>query len=120
MAHDPFSGSPHRFTTLPEPDLSKVRSETPAERRTVEIANGEEPDGIAYRCHMEGDNWVVTITQPDGSTFIKKFGWSHDPVCGGPDVADVAKAEEIMERLVKRAREEVAAAQWRSVQHLTR
>ena len=67
--------------------------------RVVEIANGKESDGISYRAHLDAPDWVITVTHPDGRVLTERFHWTFEPRCG-PDVADMAQAENIMERLI--------------------
>jgi hypothetical protein len=68
-----------------------------------EVANGVEDDGIKYRVQVESPEYVVTVTHPDGRELIERYHWIFEPRFG-PDVADVARGEEIMDRLIAQFR----------------
>jgi hypothetical protein len=72
-----------------------------------ELANGLEPDGIKYRVHLEAPEYVVTVTHPDGRVLVERYHWTWEPRLG-PDIADVATGEEIVERLITRLRDNPA------------
>ena len=74
----------------------------------MELANGSEPDGIKYRVHLEAPQWVVTVTHPNGRVLSERFNWAWEPRAG-PDVADVSRAEQIMDRLIDKSRKQETA-----------
>lgn len=69
----------------------------------MELANGKEPDGIAYRVYLEPPNWIAEVTAPDGTKLIESWHWAYPPKAGA-DVADYAHTEEALERLIVKMR----------------
>lgn len=69
----------------------------------MKIADGTEADGIKYTCQLVGEQWKITVTHPNGKQLTEGFPWTYPPVAG-PDVADVATAENIMDRLIAEIR----------------
>ncbi len=69
----------------------------------MKLADGTESDGITYRVELVGREWIATVARPDGKTFTDKWEMQHAPVCG-PDVVDVARGNDVLEKLIQKAR----------------
>jgi hypothetical protein len=69
----------------------------------MEIANGKEPDSLTYRVFLAPPNWVAEVRHPDGRILRETWRWAHEPVFR-PDVADLARGEEVLDNLLNRLR----------------
>jgi len=68
----------------------------------MELANGIE-DGIKYKVYLSAPNWIAEVICPDGQIISESWQWAHEPICG-PDVYDTGKAEEILDKLINKAK----------------
>lgn len=64
----------------------------------MEIANGEE-NGWKFRVYLDAPQWIAEVISPDGEKQEKKWNWAFEPRCG-PDVLDVAIAEEKLNEML--------------------
>jgi hypothetical protein len=62
-----------------------------------------EPDGIMFRVSYTNGVYCVVCIHPDGRYMTETFLPTFEPRFG-PDAADVGTAEEIMERLINKLR----------------
>lgn len=64
----------------------------------MELANGTE-DGLKYRVYYSDPNWIAELTTPDGAVITESWHANWEPIFG-PDIADVAQCEAVLENLI--------------------